>query len=162
MLPLIFILHAILPKSLRGGDPTKSQLCVVACRESLSNVDFGTTIKTDNHFTSYCKDTLRWSSICLCSKTHCSPYQIKTGVQYISSECITRTNVIPPAYDSTVLTFSDEAIRAMPVIEYSVEPWNKIFNTTVLPSQELFHLAYKTLVIPISTLLASFFRFFTN
>ena len=142
MLTPVLAILALVSFSLQDDLPNKAQLCVVACQKSFHSVTFGTT---DPEEWTNCNDTLRWESTWLCSKLHCSPRQIKTGVKYaIDSYC---KDKLVPSYDIVIANFSDEAIKNIPILQYTEKPSEDIVNTTLLPSQELFDLAYRTWVI---------------
>lgn len=142
MLTLLLAVLALVSTSLQDdGLPSKAQLCVGACQSSFDTTRFRTTDPEDR---TNCKDTLRWESVWLCSKIHCSPRQIKVGTSYAEQYC---KDVSVLSYDTVVANFSDEAIKNIPILQYSEKPSKHIVNNTLLPSQELFDLAYRTWVI---------------
>lgn len=124
--------------------PSNSQLCGAACSITLDNVIFNTTVSTDDYYTGFCEDTLRFSSIFFCIRIHCSQSQIQTSVDYTAEPCHTEVHIETPSYDSVMAGFSDEALSAIPVI--GVEPSGETVNVTVIPSEEAYVLALKTWV----------------
>lgn len=124
--------------------PSNSQLCAAACSSALDSVIFNTTVSTDDWYTGYCEDTLRFSSIFFCIRIHCSQSQIETAVDYTVEACHTEVHIETPSYDSVMAGFSDEAISAIPVI--SMEPSEEIVNVTVIPTEEAYVLAMQTWV----------------
>ncbi len=142
--PQFLLAFALLVSKSVQQTPTDSQLCGAACKLALESVMFGTTVSTGD---SYCQDTLRLSSIFFCIRLHCStPAEIQTGVEYVEDPCRTGVHIETPSYESVIASLSEEAITAIPVVEYTLEPSRKIVNTTVVPTEEFFLLAYKTWV----------------
>lgn len=136
----------LVAKSLQYDEPTKAQQCVVACNECFDELSFGTTTSTDDYYTGYCLDTLKWESTWLCSKLYCTSYQIMTGADYAGKPCRTEVHIDIPSYNAVIANYSSEALNAVPRIEYSPEPPTDIFNNTVVPSKALFDIAFKTVV----------------
>lgn len=126
--------------------PNKQQECVSSCQSALDYVTFGTTKETDDYYTGYCRDTLKWQSIWLCAKMYCTPYEIKTGVDYAGKPCRTEVHINIPSYDSVIANYSVEAMKAVPIIDYNPEPSKDIINNTVLVSPTYYGYAYRTVV----------------
>lgn len=124
--------------------PSASELCAAACSSALDEVVFNTTVETDDYYTGYCEDTLRFSSIFFCIRIHCSQSQIETAVNYAVEDCHTEVHVDTPSYQSVIAGYSDEALSAIPII--SMEPSKEIVNITVIPSEEAYLLAMRTWV----------------
>lgn len=140
-----FLLFALLlvSKSLQQL-PSNSQLCAAVCSTTLDSVMFNTTVATDDYYTGFCEDTLRFSSIFFCIRLRCLKSQIQTAVDYTDEPCHTEVHIETPSYDSVIAGFSDDAISAIPVI--GVKPSEDIVNVTVVPSDEAYDLALKTWV----------------
>lgn len=139
---LLFVL-LLVSKSL-GRSPSNSQLCGAACSETLDAVTFNTTVETDDWYTGYCEDTLRFSSTFFCIRLHCLKSQIQTAVDYTVEYCHTEVHIETPSYDSVMAGFSDEAISTIPVI--GTEPPTEMQNVTIIPSDEAYDLALHTWV----------------
>ena len=140
-----FLIFALLlvSKSLQQL-PSNEELCAAACSSALDSVIFNTTVETDDHYTGYCEDTLRFSSIFFCIRLHCLKSQIKTAVDFADEPCRTEVHIETPSYDSVIAGFSDEAISAIPVI--GTEPPTDTVNVTVIPSDEAYMLSLRTWV----------------
>ena len=139
---LFFLSNGLL--SVHGHTPPAgSQICLYACQESLWEVTFGTTVSTDDYYTGYCQDTLRFSSTYLCAKQLCSPHEIESGLEYIRHTC-EEVDLPIPSFESTIANFSDEAIKDVRVVRQYEISAEEIINSTLLPSRELFDLAYRT------------------
>lgn len=138
--------------------PSASELCAAACSSALDEVVFNTTVETDDYYTGYCEDTLRFSSIFFCIRIHCSQSQIESAVNYAVEDCHTEVHVDTPSYQSVIAGYSDEALSAIPIISMK-EPSKEIVNVTVLPSEEGYLLAMRTWVSFSLFLLLTFFSF---
>lgn len=77
---------------------------------------------------------------------YCTPYEIKTGVDYAAKPCRTEVHIDIPSYDSVIANYSGEAMKAVPIIDYSPEPSEDILNNTVLISPTYYGYAYRTVV----------------
>ena len=141
--PSSFLLFALLLVS-KSLQQSNSQLCGAACSETLDSVVFNTTVSTDDWYTGYCEDTLRFYSTFFCIRIHCLKSQIQTAVDYTVESCHTEVHIETPSYDSVIAGFSDEAISAIPVI--GTVPPVEVQNVTVIPSDEAYNLALKTWV----------------
>lgn len=146
MLTQLLCVLLLVAKSLQEGEPTHAQYCVTACNECFDSITFGTTVSTDDYYTGMCEDTLKWQSTYICAKLHCTPYQIKTGIDYVTDPCRTEVHVDTISYDAVMANYSDEAIQAMPILEFTTDWPTDIFNNTLVPSQELFDISYASLV----------------
>lgn len=147
MLTQILYVLLFVVKSLQYDDgPNSSQMCVSACQSAVDSVTFGTTVETDDWYTGYCEDTLKWESTYICSKLYCTPYQIQRGVDYVTLACRTEVHVDVVSYADVIANYSDAAIMAMPMLEYSVEAPTEIYNNTIIPTRELYDLSYRTYV----------------
>ncbi|MCJ1470451.1 hypothetical protein MMC07_009096 [Pseudocyphellaria aurata] len=130
--PWIYLLLLVAKSWQYDFGPNKAQMCVQACDGGVEYVTFGTTAQTDDYYTGFCQDTLRFESVFLCAKLHCSPWQIMTGVPYYTKPCRTEVHVDTISYDAVIANYSDADIMAMPVIEYSTDPPTDIYNNTDL------------------------------
>lgn len=148
---LLVLLPLALPSVKAYDDPTHAQLCVESCMDALGEIIFGTTVETDDYYTGYCEDTLRWSSAYVCTERYCSPQEIKTGLSYLQLAC-DEVNLPIPSYDGILANFTDEDLKALRVIEFQEVPADEIVNNTLVPSPVLFHRSYRSWV---STLLIS-------
>lgn len=147
MLTQILCILLFVAKSLQHDDgPNSSQMCVAACQSSLDEVTFGTTVHTDDYYTGYCEDTLKWESTYICSKLYCTPYQIQRGVDYALLVCRTKVHVDVVSYADVIANYSDAAIEAMPRLDYSVEPPTDIYNNTIIPTRDFYDRSFKTYV----------------
>lgn len=143
---LLFLLSLISLSLQKYDGPNHAQICVTACEECFWDVTFGSTVATDDYYTGFCEDTYRYSSALLCSKFHCSAYEIKTGIDYIQSMC-DKAHVELPSYDNVLANFTDESIKDVRVVGYHEITADEIINSTLLPTDDLFRLSYKTWVI---------------
>lgn len=128
--------------------PNQAQTCVSACQECYDTITFGTTVETDDHYTGMCQDTLKWESTYLCAKLFCTPWQTKTGVDYITMPCRTKVHIDVPLFATVIANYSDEAIQAMPLVDYTntTTPSGIIYNSTLLPTRDLWQQEYKSIV----------------
>lgn len=124
--------------------PSNSQLCAAGCAATLYDVVFNTTVYTDDYYTGYCEDTLRFYSTFFCIRIHCLQSEIKTAVDYTVYPCNTEVHIETPSYDSVVAGYSDEELSAIPVL--SMDPSEEMVNNTVIPTEEAYLLATKTWV----------------
>lgn len=139
---LVILVPLVLP-SARGAEwPKNSQLCLLACQDSLGSVTFGTTTQTDDWYTGYCQDTLRFESTYLCGRQHCSPEEIKSGLESFQETC-DYVHLTIPSYDEAMAKYS--AQETIPEIAYD-DVFEDTINNTVVPNQELFDLGYQSWV----------------
>ena len=138
MLTHFFLLLSWTALSLQDWPPTRDQMCILSCVETFWEVMFGTTVSTDDYYTGYCQDTLRFESTWLCAKQHCSPRQIKAGPGYLASDC-KPLHIEIPTYEATIAKYSDEDIKNMRVFNLHEITAEDIINSTLLPSDQLFY-----------------------
>lgn len=124
------------------GLPSHAQICVTACIECFSDVTFGTTVSTDDYYTGYCQDSFRFFSGFLCAKNHCSPYEIKTGIEYVQASC-DEVHIELPSYETVIANYTDKSV---PTVGYQEITSDQIINSTLLPTDDLFDLSYRTWV----------------
>lgn len=144
MLKVLFVLLPLALPSICAYYPDTSQLCVYACQASFSAVTFGTQIESDDYYQRFCQDTLLFQSTYLCSHQRCSRQQIDDGLDYLQSECH-HANIIIPTFDSVIANFSEEAVKAIPIITHD-DVFEDAVNNTLLPTTKLYELAYRTWV----------------
>lgn len=142
--PYFLLLAFLLVSKSVQRSPSDSQLCAAACSTTLNGVIFNTSVSTDDWYTGYCEDTLRFSSTFFCIRLRCLKSQIQTAVEYTVQDCHTEVHIETPSYNSVIAGFSDEAISAIPVI--GAKPPTEMVNVTVVPSDEAYNLALKTWV----------------
>ena len=127
----------------RGAEwPSNSQLCFLACQDSLGAVTFGTTVSTDDYYTGYCEDTLRFQSTYLCARERCSPQEIESGLKSFQETC-DRVHLTIPSYDEVIANYS--AQEPPPTIAYD-DAFEESVNNTLVPNDELFYLGYRSWV----------------
>lgn len=148
MVTQLLYLLLLVANSWQYSEPTKAQYCVTSCQEIYDYITFGTTVSTDDYYTGMCEDTLKWESTYLCAKLHCSPFEVRTGIEYATEACRTEVHVDVPSYDSVIANYSDAQIAAMTIIDWDVTitPPTDIYNVTLLPTQEFFRRQVKSLV----------------
>lgn len=139
----LLVLVPLVLSSVQGGEllPANSQLCVLACQDSLGSVTFGTTVKTDDYYTGHCEDTLRFESTYICAHKHCSPREIKSGLEYLQVTC-DMVHMAIPSYDEAVARYS---MQETPTMAYG-DVFKDAVNNTLVPDTELFDLGYRTWV----------------
>lgn len=144
---LLFLL-LLVANSWQYSEPNKAQFCVSSCQGCYDPITFGTTVETDDWYTGMCKDTLKWESVYLCAKLHCTPFQIQTGLDYATEACHTEVHIDVPSYNSVIANYSNAQIAAMTLIDWDVAitPPTEIYNVTLLPTQEYFRRELKSLV----------------
>lgn len=143
MLAKLLVVLSLVSLSIQGnGLPKHAQICVSACQECFDEVTFGTTVSTDDYYTGYCEDTLKFYSTFLCARSRCSPYEIKTGIDYIRPPC-DDLGIEIPSYDAVIANYSGQSIRS---IDYEEITADEIINGTLVPTDEFFDRSYKTWV----------------
>lgn len=143
MLSEIVVFLSLVSVSLQAyGLPNHAQICLVACQESFTDVTFGTTNYTDDYYTGYCHDVLRFYSAYLCASHRCSPYEIHSGIAYMQKDCDI-VGIELPNYETVIANYSQQTIRTVGYKEITPD---QIINSTLLPDDDLFGLSYKTWV----------------
>jgi hypothetical protein len=129
--------------TLADPNPTRNQYCSEACETALSGQNFaGSPSVADGYYAELCGNMLHLQSLYLCARNYCSEADVEAGFSYLSGVCVRYATAPPPL--SIVGNISIEEIRAQPILNNGDLP--DIINTTVLPSDELFNLAYQTVV----------------
>lgn len=127
----------------RGAEwPSNSQLCFLACQDSLGSVTFGTTASTDDYYTGYCEDTLRFQSTYRCARERCSPQEIESGLKSFQETCDI-VHLTIPSYDEVIANYS--AQEPSKTIAYD-DVFEESVNNTLVPNDELFDLGYRSWV----------------
>lgn len=139
---LLILVPLVLPTAQGAEWPTNSQLCLLACQDSLGSVTFGTTTYTDDYYTGYCQDTLRFQSAYLCAQQHCSPQEIESGLKSFQETCDI-VHLTIPSYDDVIANYS--AQEPPPTIAYG-DVFEESVNNTLVPNDELFDLGYRSWV----------------
>lgn len=139
---LLVLVPLVLPTA-RGAEwPSHSQLCLLACQDSLGSVVFGTTTDSDDYYTGYCEDTLRFQSTYRCGHQRCSPEEIESGLKSFQETCdIVHLTILP--YDEVIANYS--AQEPAPAIAYD-DVFEESVNNTLVPNDELFDLSYRSWV----------------
>lgn len=125
---------------------TKSMMCSYACEQSFGYLMFGTSEETEDYYTGYCKDTLRWRSTFLCVKKHCTEDEIHAGWHYSSTECEEQTGMALPSFESIIANITPEEEKNARIIQWEDYKTTDIINTTALPTDDLFGVALETSV----------------
>lgn len=139
---LRILLPLIISSALGAKWPRNPQLCLLACQDSLGSVTFGTTTQTDDYYTGYCQDTLRFESIYLCGRQHCSPEEIESGFESLQKTC-DAVHLKIPSYVEAMTIYS--AQKKIPTIAYD-DGFEDTINNILVPDQELFDLSYRSWV----------------
>lgn len=138
MLKHLVLLLSWISLSLQSWPPSKDEYCILSCTECFWEITFGTTTSTDDYYTGYCQDTLRFESTWLCAKQRCTPREIAAGHGYLAPDC-DRLNIAIPSYEATIANYSDEDIKNMQVFSLHEITSDTIVNNTLLPSDDLFY-----------------------
>lgn len=117
---------------------------MIACENSLDSVTFGTTVSTDDWYTGYCQDTLRFYSTYTCGQRYCSPEEIKSGLAVFQESCDEVDLPIPSYYDF-LAKYTAEDLKTVPMVAHD-DVFEEAVNNTVIPNQELFDLAVRSWV----------------
>lgn len=141
---LLVLIPLVLPSARSANWPADSQICLIACQDSLGSVTFGTTVSTDDYYTGYCEDTLRFHSTYTCGQQYCSPREIKSGLASFQETC-DEVDLPIPSYDDFLANYAAEYLKKVPMIAYD-DVFEETVNNTVVPNQELFDLAVKSWV----------------
>ena len=120
-----------------------STVCVDTCNVALENVVWSTTTTSDDYYTDFCSDTLRFESMWLCSSVRCSPYDITIGVGYWVEQCMSNAGILLLSYDDTIAKYRSN-FSAVPVIFMRDITPNVTFNVTLLPGDDLWQPASHT------------------
>lgn len=139
---LLILVPLVLP-TVQGAEwPANSQLCLLACQDSLGSVTFGTTTSTDDYYTGYCQDYLRFQSAYLCARQRCSPQEIESGLNSFQETCdIVHLTIL--SFDEVMANYSTQ--DPPPTIAYD-DVFEESVNNTVVPNDELFALGYRSWV----------------
>jgi hypothetical protein len=129
-----------------ASDLVKSEYCVAACERALSYVTFSTSDNGADHYVNECSDRLRIDSMYLCTKIYCTEKEQKSGLQYLNKECRTKDGIDLPDYQSFISNITEKALQEVPRFALEdVSGIDKVINTFV-PNEELYSLAYRTVV----------------
>lgn len=132
---LLLLLPMALPSVQAYEDPTRNDLCVIACVDCLYEVTFATTVTTDDYWTGWCTDTLLWESIYVCSTQYCTPRQIKGGRYILQSWC-QEVDLSISSYDAIMANYTMEDIMAVRVFEHEEISAEEIVNSSVIPAKD--------------------------
>ena len=116
------------------------QVCVDTCNTALENAVWRTANATDDYYTGFCLDILRFESMWLCASVHCSPDDIQSGVDYYVEDCVTNAGIQLPSYDDTIASYRSN-FSDIPVLSIADISPDTIVNTTVLPGDDIWQLA---------------------
>lgn len=125
---------------------TETLMCSYACEQSFGYLMFGTSEETEDRYTGECKDTLRWRSIFLCAKKHCTEDESHAGWHYFSTECEEHTGTALPSFESIIANITPEEENNVQIIQWEDYRTTDIINTTALPTDDLFGVALENWV----------------
>lgn len=129
--------------TLADSNPTLNQYCSEACETALSGQNFaGSPSIADGYYVELCGNMLHLQSLYLCARNYCSEAEVEAGYEYLNRVCTTYATAPPPM--SIVGNVSAEELRALPILNNGDLP--DIIDTTILPSEMFFSLAYRTVV----------------
>lgn len=142
---LQFLLVAVLADT----DPLRQSWCFLGCQAALSGQAYaGSPNATDGYYDEECGNSLHVSSVYLCTRKYCSPYEFQVGVQFAKETCAMYSTV-PLLSPELVSNVSDSDLDGIPTLAYGDYPDE--IDTATIPNAELFDLGFKTIVSEAST-----------
>lgn len=134
-----------LVRSVQGIEwQSDDEVCFSACGDAVGRVTFGTTVYTDDWYTGYCDDALRYESTYICAHIFCTPEEIKSGLAANQKWCDT-VHMTILSYDAVMANYSEGAIKAMPRIAQDAVI-EEVVNYTMVPDEAFFQNAVRTSV----------------
>jgi hypothetical protein len=134
---------------------SRKTLCYIACEDSFYNSTFATANANWTGAETRCLDYLRVASTYACMQQRCTSQEIHDGVHLLEGACLEKPGTAPPPFASVIANVTGGGagghhdgtkLADLPVVSGSDVVEGRPFNTTVLPSQELFDVAYRTWV----------------
>lgn len=142
------ISHAILISKASAQALHQDEICVQGCFEALSGVEFsGTSAMVDGYYVDQCSNILRIQSVYLCSRERCSQPELAAGIRYYNQFCEFQAGITVPGLH-IVANYSPDSVLKIPVIDPSQINASNFLTSAALPSDDLFNLAYETVVGP--------------
>lgn len=145
MKPLAIFLLILWLRFTAAGELKDDEICVSSCQEAISSLEFIGTDPDADYYTSQCTNDLRVKSIFVCSRKYCPQSDINPGLEYFNQTCETYGTVSLPPY-SIIENLTDADVDNFRHIELADAPSPDPIDEVVLPSQELFDMAFMTLV----------------
>lgn len=121
------------------------EICTSSCQRAIRSLEFTGTDPDADYYTSQCTNDLRVKSFFVCSRKYCPPSDINPGLEYFNQTCETYGSVSLLPYN-IIENFTDADIDNFRRIELADAKSSNPIDEVVLPSQELFDMAFMTLV----------------
>lgn len=131
----------VLPEFTFAAKPLGREVCVAACYDALQQLVF--IDQPEGNGTS-CLNDLRISSTFDCVRSRCDSHDVNPGISWWQKQCKHSGKVVNVArYHSAAENLSVEYLSSLPTFEYKDK---KIFEESVLPSNDTWSLVYGTVV----------------
>ena len=129
-----------------NADPSPDQYCFQGCEVALAGQNFtGDPSTVDDDPAGNCENALYVQSMFVCARTYCTSHQARSGWEYAKNQCESSGYSFPSlSIVDNVTTEDVQTMQKLEYMDYMEAPL--VINSTVIPSEDLFQLGYRTMV----------------